>query len=84
MIEVEVVTLDVREDIRAGREPFGKIMKAVRELKRGQGLEIVNTFEPVPLYSALGQLGFSHSLADSPEGLVRVLFYKPEEARVVS
>ena len=30
--------LDVREEIRAGREPFGKIMAAVRGLEPGQDL----------------------------------------------
>jgi uncharacterized protein (DUF2249 family) len=54
------VLLDVREDIRAGREPFGRIMAAVRALGPDQALVLRAPFEPVPLYRVLGRQGFSH------------------------
>ena len=34
----QTVTLDVREDIRNGREPFGKIMQTVAGLKDDEQL----------------------------------------------
>lgn len=52
-----VVEVDVREDLRAGREPFGRIMGAVRTVG-DDVLRIRATFEPVPLVSVLGQRGF--------------------------
>lgn len=51
-----VVEVDVREDLRAGREPFGRIMGAVRNVG-DDVLRIRATFEPVPLVSVLGQRG---------------------------
>jgi uncharacterized protein (DUF2249 family) len=54
------VLLDVRDDIRSGREPFGRIMAAVRGLGPDQVLLLRVPFEPVPLYRVLGRQGFSH------------------------
>ena len=48
------VTLDVREDIRNGREPFGKIMQTVAGLKDNEQLRLIAPFEPAPLYAVLG------------------------------
>jgi uncharacterized protein (DUF2249 family) len=55
-----LVTVDVREDIRRGQEPFAKIMTAVKALRPGQGLLLRNVFEPVPLYQLLGKKGLDH------------------------
>lgn len=76
MNELDVVTLDVRDDIRAGREPFQRIMAAVSSLREGQALELINVFEPVPLYEVMKQRGFSHRTDRTPEGDWRVLFYR--------
>jgi uncharacterized protein (DUF2249 family) len=54
------VHLDVREDIRHGREPFARIMAAVKALDQGQVLVLRTPFEPAPLNDALGKRGFSH------------------------
>lgn len=54
------VTLDVREELAAGGEPFVRIMEAAAAIPVGQSLVIVAPFEPVPLYSALGSRGFTH------------------------
>jgi uncharacterized protein (DUF2249 family) len=56
-----IVTLDVREDIKSGREPFSKIMSAVATLGAGQELLLVAPFEPVPLFAVLAKQGFQHS-----------------------
>ena len=58
--EVELVTLDVRDDLRAGREPLGRILDAVSRLGEAQGLRLLATFEPLPLYRVLEAKGFEH------------------------
>jgi uncharacterized protein (DUF2249 family) len=55
------VIVDVRADIRAGREPFSRIMAAVAGLVEDQDLVLLAPFEPMPLYSMLGQRGFGHA-----------------------
>lgn len=55
-----VVELDVREDLRAGREPFSRIMAAVADLEPGGVLALRTLFEPVPLYAVLGRRGLAH------------------------
>ena len=54
------VTLDVRDDLRAGREPFSTIMAAVATLPTGDVLHLRTIFEPLPLYAVLEKRGFSH------------------------
>jgi uncharacterized protein (DUF2249 family) len=54
------VRLDVREDIRAGREPFARIMAAVDGLPPDGVLVLRAPFEPMPLYRVLGRRGFAH------------------------
>ena len=60
MSKKRTVTLDVREDIQRGREPFSRIMQAVASLGAGDDLVIIAPFEPTPLYAILAQRGFSH------------------------
>ena len=68
------VKLDVREDIRNGREPFGKIMQTVARLKDSEQLLLIAPFEPAPLYAMLAQQGFSHQSKPTPSGDWEVLF----------
>jgi uncharacterized protein (DUF2249 family) len=53
--------VDVREDLRKGLEPFGRIMAAVNQIQPGQTLQVRAIFEPVPLYAVLEGRGFEHS-----------------------
>ncbi len=55
-----VVTLDVREDIARGLEPFARIMAAVKRFGEGEVLVLRAPFEPIPLYDVLGRRGFAH------------------------
>jgi uncharacterized protein (DUF2249 family) len=68
------VKLDVREDIRNGREPFGKIMQTVARLKGSEQLLLIAPFEPAPLYAVLAQQGFSHQSKPTATGDWEVLF----------
>jgi uncharacterized protein (DUF2249 family) len=54
------ITLDVREDIRNGREPFSKIMSAITALRPDEQLRLIAPFEPVPLFAVLAKEGFQH------------------------
>jgi uncharacterized protein (DUF2249 family) len=55
-----VVTADVRDELRAGREPFSIIMAARREVPDGGALCVRAIFEPVPLYAVLRRQGLVH------------------------
>ena len=62
------VELDVREDMRVGREPFSRIIAAVSTLDDGQGLRLRTIFEPVPLFALLARRGFSYdSQQEAPD-----------------
>src|SRR5262245_3839962 len=53
------VRLDVRDEIRQGREPFGRIMAAVNALDPGEALVLRAPFEPTPLFRVLARRGFA-------------------------
>jgi uncharacterized protein (DUF2249 family) len=66
--------LDVRPILRAGGEPFTAIMDAVKSLSPGQGLRLLATFEPVPLYGVLAKKGFDHAAREIGGGDWEVVF----------
>jgi uncharacterized protein (DUF2249 family) len=73
----KTVRLDVREDIRAGREPFSKIMAATSALKDNEDLLLVAPFEPKPLFGVLAGQGFTHTAKELSGGDWEVLFTRP-------
>ena len=75
-----VVEVDVREDLRAGREPFSKIMGAVGVLRTGEVLRLRAIFEPAPLYTVLGKRGFAHESVQHGPDDWSVWFWRPVEA----
>jgi len=70
----DTVTLDVRDDLRRGREPMAKILAAARELQPGQKLRLRATFEPIPLFRVLGSMGFAHDARRIAEDDWEVIF----------
>ncbi len=70
----KIVTLDVREDIKRGREPFSKIMQIVAGLKKDEDLLLIAPFEPTPLFAVLAQQGFSYEAKPAADGGYEVLF----------
>lgn len=66
--------LDVRPILRAGDEPFSAIMEAVASLEPGQGLRLLATFKPVPLFQVLGARGFEPAAREIGGGDWEVLF----------
>ncbi|MGH7670945.1 MAG: DUF2249 domain-containing protein [Gemmatimonadaceae bacterium] len=59
-----VVVVDVREDLRAGRSPFARIMDAVEALPSGEVLHVRATLAPVPLISLLSERGFVYHMEE--------------------
>jgi hypothetical protein len=55
-----IVEVDVRDDLRAGREPFSKIMAAMSTLAPREVLHLRTTFEPLPLYTVMEKRRFLH------------------------
>jgi len=75
--DAPVVELDVREDLRQGREPFSRIMSAVAALRDGDVLHLRAIFEPAPLFTVLGRRGFAHeSMAHAADDW-SVWFWQP-------
>jgi TusA-related sulfurtransferase len=70
----QFIDVDVRPTLRAGGEPFGEIMATIAQLQPGQGLRLLATFEPVPLFHVLGSKGFSHEAREIGGGDWEVLF----------
>jgi uncharacterized protein (DUF2249 family) len=74
------VSLDVRDQIRRGEEPFARIMSAVKALAADQALVLRAPFEPLPLYKVLAARGFAHwTERQAPDDWV-VSFYREARA----
>lgn len=74
-----ITTLDVRDTMRSGGEPFNIIMKTVATVKQGQALMLETIFEPAPLYDVLRRKGFEHETEQLGEEHFRVWFYRLSE-----
>ena len=74
------VTVDVREDIRHGREPFSKIMNAAAALQKDEQLLVIAPFEPVPLFRVLEKQGFRHTSQPAAAGTWEVRFTRQANA----
>lgn len=76
-----VVELDVRDDLRSGREPFSRIMSRIAALGDDEVLHLRAIFEPVPLFAALAKRGFAHeSRAHAPDDW-SVWFWRRDSSR---
>jgi uncharacterized protein (DUF2249 family)/TusA-related sulfurtransferase len=75
-----VVELDVRDDLRAGREPFHAVMRAVRSLPADGIFALRAIFEPVPLYKVLAAMGFAHHTEVLADDDYRVWFHRDGSA----
>ncbi len=74
-----VVTLDVRPVLQAGNDPFNEIMGAVAKLKDEETLQIINTFEPIPLIAKMKAKGYN-SWTERPEAGIIHTFFKKDSA----
>jgi hypothetical protein len=74
----KTVTVDVREDLKRGRDVFGRIMLAANSLAPDQNLLLIAPFEPVPLFGVLAMHGFAHQARQTPSGDWEILFSRGE------
>jgi uncharacterized protein (DUF2249 family) len=75
------VKLDVRDDIRNGREPFSKIMSAAAALRTDEQLLLIAPFEPVPLFRVMEKQGFRHKARRDDSGDWEVLFVRQSDVQ---
>ncbi len=80
----KVVTLDVREDLRTGREPFGKIMQSVAALRENEDLLLIAPFQPAPLFGVLARQGFSHEAKETAAGDWEITFTRDSPGSTAS
>lgn len=72
-----VEDLDVRDELRAGGEPFGRIMAAAGALPPDGVLRVRAIFEPQPLYAVMADRGFERWTERLDEDDWRVWFWRP-------
>jgi uncharacterized protein (DUF2249 family) len=73
------VELDLREEMRSGREPFSRIMTAVASLEPSDVLLLRTIFEPVPLFDLLAKRGFRHEVARHAADDWAIWFWRGDE-----
>lgn len=76
------VVVDVREDLRSGRQPLSRILQAVKSVVAGQDLVLLTTFEPIPLYRVLSLRGFTHEAHPLPGGDWEVRFLRRRRGQI--
>lgn len=65
------------EDVQKLKGNFlPSILKNAKGVKEGDGLCIIQSFEPIPLYSALNELGFEHYTEKVSDTEYRAYFYR--------
>lgn len=78
----QIIELDVRPIIDADEDPLSIIVKTVKQLKQGQALKIINTFEPTPLLSLLKKQNFESYVDHVNDDLVETYFYRSDSQEV--
>jgi len=76
-----LISLDVRPIIEGGSDPFKEIMVAVKKLTNNQTLEIINSFEPIPLINKLKSKGFKTWTEKSEDGIIHSFFKKELDSK---
>ncbi|MBS1511035.1 MAG: DUF2249 domain-containing protein [Bacteroidetes bacterium] len=71
--------LDVRPSLAEGADPFKQIMKSLSEMKSGQTLLLINSFEPVPLIKILTAKGYHSAVFHEHNDLVHTYIRKSDE-----
>ncbi len=76
-----LISLDVRPIISKGNDPFKEIMEIVNKLNNQQTLEIINSFEPIPLINKLKREGYITWTDKSDAVIVHTYFKKTTELK---
>lgn len=76
----KIQKLDVRPTIDSGKDPFLEIMGKVKSLKDDEVFHLINSFEPLPLYSVMQSKGYEH-WTEKDGNVFNVFFFKNDENR---
>lgn len=57
---------------------FQGLKKQAMQVKKGEGLEIIQSFEPIPLYEVMEDLGFEHYTEQKGDAEFHAYFYRAE------
>jgi TusA-related sulfurtransferase len=76
----EIIDLDVRPVIAAGKDPLNLIIEKIKTIQPGQVLKIINSFEPIPLILLLEKRGFISYTDIINENLTETYFHKKMDA----
>jgi uncharacterized protein (DUF2249 family) len=76
-----IISLDVRAMLAEGNDPLKLIQRHIKELKKGQVLKIINTFEPTPLIKLLEKQGFESYVDLIEQNLIETYFYRIKPAK---
>ena len=79
MEKTNIVDMDVRPILDSGVDPFNVIMEGLKNLKEGETLRVINTFEPIPLLNILKKKGYDYETERPEEGVVHTFLRKSEE-----
>ena len=71
----KLIRLDVRPIINNGKDPFHEIMSVVKTLKDDNVFLLINSFEPIPLYSIMKKKGYDYTTLKEEE-VYKVYFSK--------
>lgn len=82
LAESQFVKLDVREMLSGGEDPLKLIQQTVKQLKPGEVLQLVNSFEPTPLIALLGRQGFQTFVDQETPDLVVTYFFKEANSKL--
>lgn len=72
---VEFKKIDVR-GIQANF--FSGLKKQAMSLQAGEGMEVIQTFDPIPLYEVMEDLGFEHHTEQVADAEYHAYFYRTE------
>jgi|YelNatPaOPRAMG01_1025707.scaffolds.fasta_scaffold09465_6 uncharacterized protein (DUF2249 family) len=75
--QAKIIELDVRPILEMGKDPFLDIMAKVKTVGDDEVLLLINSFEPVPLYSVLSKKGFEHKTIKK-ESAFYIYFFKKQ------
>ncbi len=72
----------IEMDVRGLKGNFlPAILKKAGMLKKGEGIKVVQSFEPIPLYATLEEMGFDYVTEKQDGGGYAVFFYRIEEKK---
>jgi len=57
---------------------FPGLKKQAAQIPAGSGIEIIQSFDPIPLYEVMGDLGFEHYTEETAEHEYHAYFYRTE------